>query len=82
MGSEKYLKYLAWAVAGGLSLLILYVVARLGSVWVSVGIGAFVLFLVWFTRSVGRRRQMTGQPSPEHRVVSNDIDRWGGGTSL
>lgn len=82
MRFQRYSKYIVWVLTVGLSLWILYLIAGLGSAWVSVGIVVFVAFLVLFSRAITRRRQTTGQPSPKRRVVSNDIDRWGGGTSL
>lgn len=78
----KYAKYTIWAIIGGFSLWVLYVIAGLGSPWVSVGIVGFVGFIVLINRVTRRPVQKTGQPTPEHRVVTTDQDRWGGGASL
>lgn len=78
----KYLKWIGWAVAFGLAVWILSIIASLGSWWVSIGFVAFVGFIVLVNRLTRRPPPRTGQPSPEHRVVSTDQDRWGGGASL
>lgn len=78
----KFLKYIGWAVAFGIAIWILSIIAGLGSWSVSIGIVAFVGLIVLFNRLTRRPSARTGQPSPEHRVVSTDQDRWGGGASL
>lgn len=82
MNSFGYLKYIGWAIALGLSIWVLSIIAGLGSWWVSIGIVAFVGFIVLVNRLTARPSPRTGQPTEEHRVVSTDQDRWGGGASL
>jgi hypothetical protein len=72
------MKYVVWVVVGAFSLWVLYVIAGLGNPWVSVGVVAFVGFIVFVNRATAKRPQKTGQPTEKRRVVSTDIDRWGG----
>lgn len=81
MRSQRYIRYVVWAVVAGVSAWVLYVIARLGNPWVAVGIVAFVGLIVLINRMT-RRPSGTGQPEPERRVISTDRDRWGGGASL
>lgn len=78
----RYLKYIGWAMVLGLAIWVLSIVAGLGSWWVSLGVVAFVGFIVLVNRLTRRPSPKTGQPSPEHRVVSTDQDRWGGGAGI
>lgn len=78
----KYVKYISWAVAGGVSLWFLWILAGLGNIWVPIGIVGFVLFIALVNRVTRRPTQKTGQPTPQRRVISTDQDRWGGGASL
>lgn len=75
----KYVQYAGWAVAGGFAIWVLWVIAGLGSIWVSVGIVGFVGLMVLINRITEKPSQRVGQPTPERRVTSTDIDRWGGG---
>lgn len=78
----RYLRYVGLAIALALAFWVLSIIAGLGSWLVSVGVVAFVGFIVLVNRLTRRPSPKTGQPSPEHRVVSTDQDRWGGGASL
>ena len=76
------MKYVAWAIIGGFSLWVLYVIAALGSAWISVAIIGFAGLIALINRVTRRPRRRTGQPSPTRRVISTDQDRWGGGGDL
>jgi hypothetical protein len=76
----KYAKYIGWAFIGGFLAWILYIIAGLGSLWLSVGIVGFVGLSALFNRAIGKPTQKTGEPSTKRRVTSTDRDRWGGGT--
>ena len=82
MSTFRYVKYIGWAIVLGVSIWVLSVLAGLGSLWVLIGFVAFVGFIVLVNRLTKRPSPRTGQPSQEHRVVSTDRDRWGGGASL
>lgn len=76
----NYVKYFGRALIAVISLWILYVIAALGSPWLSLGIVGFAAFIALFTRATRTPSHRTGQPSPKRRVESTDRDRWGGGT--
>ena len=80
--SFRYLKYVGWAIVLGLAIWVLSIIAGLGSWWVPLGVVAFVGFIVLVNRLTRRPSPRTGQQSPEHRVVSTDQDRWGGGAGI
>jgi hypothetical protein len=67
-----------WGILSVLAGLVLWVIAGLGSVWVSVGIVGFVGLMYLINRATRKPASKTGQPPNEHRVVSTDQDRWGG----
>lgn len=82
MSSQRYIKHIVWAVPALVSAWVLYLIARLGNPWVSVGIVAFVGLIVLINRLTWKPPGRTGQPAAERRVISTDRDRWGGGASL
>jgi hypothetical protein len=74
------MRYVTWILLGGFFVWILVVLARLGSPWVPVGVVGFIVFIFLVNRFTRKPEQKAGQPPPEHRVVSTDRDRWGGGS--
>ena len=80
MNLRHVAKYLGGAIGAGVGIWILSVIASLGSWWVSIGMVALVALIVVVNRKTPGRQRRVGQPDPEHRVISTDQDRWGGGS--
>ncbi len=74
------MRYVTGTILGGLFTWILFVIARLGGPWVAVGAVGFAGLIIVSNRLARKPEQKVGQPPPEHRVISTDQDRWGGGS--
>lgn len=82
MSLQRPLKYVGWAIVASLSAWLLFIVARLGNTWVSVGMAAFLGLIVLINRLTRKPTPKTVQLATKHREISTDQDRWGGGWSL